>query len=378
MRTALSARWCPRLAWVLTLILVGAWSAPAGASEALRKELAGVARSLADLLKGRGEESIAIGQFNGPPSLPTSSGPGIAQILAEELKKQGIAVKPRAKLGLTGEFRATEVPSESSQAVKLLAVRLKGTVEDNFGAVLTQFSFDRTIPGEETFVQVMGTPVTLDPKDPPEVRDKTLREGQVEPKAQVRGTRIAAGPDSPYAIEILVGGTPRPARDEEGLPFVTIARGETYAVRLINDSSSEAAVRLSIDGLNLYTFSTLRKKDGPHKGEPLYDLVIVRPGESVVIPGWHVTNEKSDEFLVTEYAKSAAGSLNSTANVGTITATFAVAWPADLPPPSDEAPRKKGSPDATGFGARRDVKYVEIGPRSVGAIRASISVRYSK
>lgn len=164
---------------------------------------------------------------------------------------------------------------------------------------------------------------------------------------------------------------------------MAIRRNEVYQVRLINDSEQEVAVQLSIDGLSMFAFSELRHKAGPKKSEPLYTVVIVpakaigKPGEAI-IPGWHRTNEQTDSFQVTAYAQSAAATLRHPANIGTITATFQMAWREDHAAPSDEpGKRRGGTGDATGFGPRVDVMYKEV-RRNLGVIRDSISVRYTK
>ncbi|GEM_PF-6843594 len=53
---------------------------------------------------------------------------------------------------------------------------------------------------------------------------------------------------------------------------------------------------------------------------------ILPPRSRFDVVGWHRTNDESDAFLVTEYAKSAAATLDHRANLGTITASFAAAW----------------------------------------------------
>jgi len=364
-------------ALAVAVLLIG--PLPARANPEMRKELAEVAKSLKQLLDGQNEDAIAVGQFQGPANFPTSAGPGIAQMLTEELQKLGKTVKARAKYGVKGEYRATEIPSESEPRLKLLAVKIKGTVEDEFGKVITDFSFERTVKSESAFVELMGAPVDLPPSLLPEKRDKRLRESLTKPHTHLAGTRISASDDANYAIELLVNGKPRAAKDDDGLAFVKIDRGETYAVRLINNSDLEAGVHLAIDGLNVFTFSELRLKEGPKKGEPQYSVWIVPPKSSVLIKGWHRNNEVSDSFLVTEYAKSAAASINSTANIGTITASFSASWPMDQLPPKDEPPKKKGiTPgDGTGFGPPVEMKVTGV-KRNVGAIREAVSVRYSK
>jgi hypothetical protein len=133
-------------------------------------------------------------------------------------------------------------------------------------------------------------------------------------------------------------------------------------------------VQLTIDGLSLFTFSELRHAEGPRKGRPLYSRVIC-PRGSCVIRGWHITNEKSDAFLVTRYAQSAAAELKNAGSVGTITATFAAAWPKGKRPADEVLDR---SPDlATGRGAKVDQTYEPV-ELEWGLDRAAVSIRYVK
>lgn len=365
--------------WLLALGLFFGHVPAARANPDLRKELAEVAKSLKQLLDGQNEEAIVVGQFTGPANFPTSAGPGIAQLLSEELQKLGKMTKKRAKYGVKGEYMATEVPGEDDPRVKNLAIKLKGQVEDEFGKVLTDFSFERIIKGETTFVELMGAPVELPPKATPEKRDRLLRESLTKPKTEVAGTRLCADADGKLAIELVVDGKPRGAKDDDGLAFAKINRGESYIVKAYNDTDQEMAVRLTIDGLNIFTFSDIRFKDGPKKGDPLHQVYLIKPHSSIAIKGWHRTYESSDSFVVTEYAKTAAASLDSKANLGTITAAFAAAWPEGQPPPADEPPKKKSTTngDGTGFGPPVEMKVVPV-KRNIGAIRASVSVRYSK
>jgi hypothetical protein len=150
-----------------------------------------------------------------------------------------------------------------------------------------------------------------------------------------------------------------------------------FGVRLVNTSKFDAAVTLTIDGLNLYTFSDVRDAK---TGRPRYAVVIVPAGQDVFLPGWHRTNEVSEEFVITEYAKSASAQLKSTAPTGTITAAFAAAWPKGESPPPDEPPSQSNnsrSADAVGRGAKVAQKYVELA-RDIGVVRATVSVRYAK
>jgi hypothetical protein len=387
-------RYLPRTGRGIAMAAIVAWgilcsAELAHASPQLRNEMAGIAKDVKQLLDGQNADSIAVGQFTGPANFPASSGPGIAQMLTEELQKLGVIVKPRARLGVKGEYHATEITAEEpkdqpvERRPKLLAIKLKGTVEDSFGKVVADFSFDRNLKGEESVVELLGIPVELpvgsSEKAGSETRDKKIRESLASPSAHIRGTQILESPEAKFGIEVVIDGKPREPKEDDGLAFVKITRGETYAVRLINNTPQEMAVKLLIDGLSNYTFSELRIEDGPRKGQPRFGLVIVEPKSNVTIRGWHRTNEESNAFQVTEYAKSAAATLNHTAKLGTITALFAASWPKDRDAPIDEPGKEKGpgAGDATGFGQRIKEKFRPV-ERNVGAIRAVVTARYAK
>lgn len=340
----------------------------AQASTNLHQELAIVARDIAKFLKGRDEDSIAIGQFTGPPQLAASGGPGIIHVLTMELKKQNIAVKRRAKLGIKGEYRDV-LDAKSDQ----LAAEIKGDIVDRSGEVL--LSFSRGIFGDSTLSSIFGTTVQLTPNASTKVRDKQMVDSLDNPKVTITDHRIRTAPGSPYAIEILVKSgdryTPLHPRDKDDLAFVSIQRNQTYAVRLVNESAHDAGVTLTIDGLNTFSFSENKE----------YTQFVIPAGKTGLIEGWHRTNDVSDSFLVTEYAKSAAAELNqSGGKLGTITATFSAAWGANQKAPADE-PLKPNqfarSANATGRGPKVDAKFDEV-ERQFGVIRGAVSVRYSK
>src|SRR3954447_22090607 len=149
---------------------------------------------------------------------------------------------------------------------------------------------------------------------------------------------------------------------------MNIRTSERYAVKLINDAPFEVAATLTIDGLSLFAFSR----------NPEYSYVIVPARSSGVIKGWHRTNEEAEEFVVTEYPRSAAASrlLASSTELGVITACFAAAWPAKGNPPPDEGMEGR-SVRATGRGPATRTRFLEV-ERKTGKLRTSISVRYTK
>lgn len=353
-------------------LLAGAWFAfglnTSHAASNLHKELGVVGQEIAKFCKDQNEDAIAMGEFTAPPQLTASAGPAIAQILSDEIKKHGVQVKTRAKLGIEGKYR--DVIDEKT---KRLAAQIQVNLLDRAGKVL--ISYDRGVFGDATLASLFGATVELPANADDKARDLALQESLDKSKTALKGPRISPTPGSPYGMELMIksasGYQPRVPQEDDGLAFVPIKREEIYAIRLYNDSPHEAAVTLSIDGLNVFTYSENKN----------YSQWILPPKSQSMIIGWHITNERSDSFLVTEYAKSAAAEkLPNSAKVGTITASFAAAWPKGSPPPADEpnAPSEFArSADATGRGPQVATKYVEV-QRFFGVTRAAVSARYTK
>ena len=84
-----------------------------------------------------------------------------------------------------------------------------------------------------------------------------------------------------------------------------------------------------------------------------------------MITGWHRTNEEAEEFVVTEYPRSAAAtrSLAPSTELGVITACFAAAWPANGNPPPDEGMEGR-SVRATGRGPITRTNLAEVERRT--------------
>jgi hypothetical protein len=377
------------LAWALGLLAAG-WTGAAGATEALEARVDVVAKNVAQLLKAQSMEQIAIGQFSGPPNFPTSSGPAIVQMFNDAFGKYGIECRGRAPVGLAGEYSITEVPiidPVSGKQVKQLAVKINGRLVDQFGGVLTSFNtegitagkFETTVPDVETFVSTIGVPVDLPAEAGPVEVDQKLRDSLVKPTVHLdpTKTRYKASPDSPYEIEILCNGQPLPIHLEEDLPYVDIQKGQTYAIRVYNHSEYDAAAKLLIDGLSVFEFSNIRHTSGPNQGKPKYTNYIIAKGDSPTLKGWHKDNQHVESFLVTGYSECAAATLGHTQNLGTITVTFAAAWPKGSPPPPDEFISKSAGGNATGFGPPLEHKVEEV-QRDIGRVRASLCVRYAR
>src|SRR5262245_48385551 len=127
------------------------------ASDNMRRELTEVAKHLKQLLDARGEDAIAVGSFNGPSQIQTSSGPAISKILGEELQKIGVSIRSQSvNLEVQGEYLDVE-----DHTTRQLAAMLKGRVLDRTGRVITEF--ERGIFGDAAIASIFGVTAQLPP-----------------------------------------------------------------------------------------------------------------------------------------------------------------------------------------------------------------------
>src|SRR5262245_59349438 len=71
----------------------------------LNQELSVVSQGIKQLLAGRDLDSIAVGEFTGPPQTLSSGGVEIKRVLIEELKRAGVRIDRRAALGIKGDYQ---------------------------------------------------------------------------------------------------------------------------------------------------------------------------------------------------------------------------------------------------------------------------------
>jgi hypothetical protein len=351
------------------VLLALAPTVPARADD-LNRALGRFSDRVKQLLDAEGETAVALNQFTAPARLAANASSGIRKALEGELKRREILVKNSARLEVSGDYREAE---DSTR--KNTVVRINGRVVDqNSGRLLDEYSVD--VDNLTSIAGLIGATMAVPLEPLREDRERAIREGIRRPSAHVASTRISAGPKSLFAVEILAGPSrggdlqlrPQPAEVVRGQAYMNIPTSERYAIRLINDAPFEVAVTLTIDGLSLFAFSD----------HPEYGYVIVPPRSSGLITGWHRTNEKAEEFVVTEYPRSAAAarSLSPSRELGVITACFAAAWLASGNPPPDEGMEGR-SIRATGRGPITGTDLAEV-ERRTGRLREAISVRYTK
>ena len=367
--------WALIVALAMSMVSTGR----ASAEDNLRLEMTALSQQIKDLLEKEKQDAIAVGEFSGPAHLP-GSGALIRKTLMEELTRKGVTVKVDARnFEVKGDYRDYLDPaSDLPEGGKLMGVKITARVSDATGQQVVSYPVKaRLVHGNDEAIALLGVTAAPGTTYDASARNKKLQENIYGPNKTgpvVKGSRISARPNSPYAIEIRIKENgkfvPRKPEIKDGLAYVSLGKNEVYTVAVVNNSGIDAAVKLTIDGLNFFTFSRVRDS----KGQPAYTNLICPKGIST-IAGWHITNDKSDEFLITDYARSAAAKMESKGNVGTITVTFAAAWPKDQRPPDEPAARNADI--ATGRGARID-KHYELVKREIGAVREAISVRYTK
>ncbi len=352
----------------LACVLVAGRTATSFAQEKVQDgiDVSPMADEIVKVLKRSGKTQVAMGDFTSPPQTNASAGSAIKKNLAEALSARGITIKKRTEWGISGRYHLAQLDDKG------LSAQIEGRIEDRGGMEVYSGTWDL---GDESAIVTLFGPTTTLPLDKGEqARKRAIRESIESPKASIRDNQITGGDQSPYSLEIAVksGADRIPLKpiDLEGLAFVPIKRGQEYEITIVNASDEDAAVTVTIDGVNIFAFSENKA----------YRYVIIPKKKSGVIKGWHRTNAISDAFLITEFAKGAAAEIGQAGNdVGTITATFAAAWPKDAPPPKVEQSMlaSRGAGNATARGPEVQATYREV-ERKVGTPRSVISVRYSR
>lgn len=350
----------------------GPLSAAESATDALSRELGEVAKRVKGVCTKGNYTLVGVGDFSGGASVTGSSGPEIQTKLAEALEKEGLkVVKDEFHVELEGKYEPAKEPTTGLQGVRMTVRVTQASSGDDLDKIV------RFVFGAESVPKLLGLSVTTKPDDDAQTQSKKFEDALKKqekgtPQGSVAGSVIKAASDSPYAIELLVkkDGKLAPRNAEfaaRGLPFVAIEKNEVYAVRLVNESDTEAAVSLSIDGLSTFHFTESEQKP---------TVWIVAPKTSITIPGWHKTETESLEFKVTDFPDTAANKINlkPSSTIGTVTATFSAAFPpGDLPPGEPNLKDTRG----TGFGDKIEFKTENV-QRQIGNPRATISVRYER
>jgi hypothetical protein len=351
-------------------LLAAGRPARAGSADPLRQELADLAKGIQKVVEGQKQEAIAVGEFTGPGDIPGSAGAGIQLILIQELKALKVSVQKKANLEVKGDY--LKVAKRDGSDVEL---RLKARIYDDTGDTVAELQ-SRLVKDERALAKLFGLTGHL-PTDDDRERWEELNKRLNDPQVNLDRGVLRSQADSPFGVAVLVrkkGQAQPQARApqvRDGLAFVPLDKGDIYEVLLVNDSSYDAAVTLTIDGVDQFAFSEVRD---PKTGKPAYTHMIVPKRTRAVIRGWHRTNDDSHSFLITEYGKGAVSKLlRGSPKVGTITVSFAAAWTSD----ADKPGHIGKSATETGLGplVKTGQKPVK---RTIGPVEDVVSIRYQK
>jgi hypothetical protein len=315
-------------------------------------------------------------QCTGDPKI--SHGPGIALRIKTQLLKLNLTLDPDARFSVGGDYADKEDPKS-----KRVRIDLNVLVVDRQNGNQVVLKEPRGVYGEDVLVKLLAPaavsfPPGLDDEKREQLLVKTIDEQRTKPAWVQEDAVTYASPAKLYGVEILVknkdGYKPRKPKFDDGDLVVEVAKEEVFVIRLVNNSPLLAGAEVLIDGLDVFSFWGNEKEKGKLRW-------LVGAGTSADVSGWPTGKEKSYEFLVTNYANSAAAELGGDkAQLGVLTVTFHAAWPKDQPRPKDEGDLtgSKSADTGVGKGKLTDTPRGDPVECVFGRRRASISIRYTK
>jgi hypothetical protein len=143
-------------------------------------------------------------------------------------------------------------------------------------------------------------------------------------------------------------------------------------------------VSLTIDGLDMFTFSDLKN---PTNGRPRFSHYLIAPAKHLDISGWQHDLKKSSPFQGVDFKDSLLARTNrdaallvSNPKVGTLTVCYHIVWNDDGPSAGstgkgDTPSAREGKGSDTGFGPPSRFRVIK---RTIGVLREVVSIRYRK
>ena len=354
---------------------------PVEASQEMRDKM----ELLADtILKATKNQPVSIGIFS-PTDLPeTNSGPGIEATLIDALgRKLPGSVRPDAKFEVKGDYAfAKSRDPQQQDLTKVIKIKAR-IVDKEFSDDILQIPLEITFDATKTIAEVLQVTVSLPADGTKQERNAKLDKARRAPEVEIGGTLqslVSSSDGSPYAVELLVKpanssdireAESRAATVIDGQAFVEIARDELYEIRLYNRSKLPVAASITVDGLDIFHFS----QDRMANGRPRFSHLIISPGTTDTVVGWHHSLEGTKNFisfLVTAYGEGAASKEAGSARgkVGVIHVQFSNCKPLG------EGERSAAG-NETGFGPPREVKQKPV-RFEIKPPHDFVSIRYSR
>jgi hypothetical protein len=361
------------MAWpfVVVLSFLGSLRSAHG-DELLDQGLAKMAEAIKSFLKEEKLPSkVIVGDFSGVPKLKASGGVEISRSIKSQLEAAGLTVDDDADTQIMGKFKLVEKRQHPQDEFDSLGLEILAQIFDGNGDPLAELPI--SVFGS-VVLQISGASgVDIPPMMPEKQRQEKMIEQVKNPPTSTDQGKTKPTATSPFSVEILVvkGNQleKRPATlDQQKRANVDLHQGEEYVVRLHNAADFEAAVTLTIDGVDMFVDAT----DAPSNSR-----IIVAPGKYADVPGWYISKTNTKAFQIGGYEQSVAKRVGNSTGIGTITAAFRASWDPKGPPPVDEPSGQPKGGKATTQG--RDLaKNYEIVTRDFGDVRAVVSVRYDR
>jgi hypothetical protein len=354
------------------------------ASDELRDTMKQLAKRV---LASAKSSPVRVGVFSPVGQDNTNSGPGFEAVLTDELNaiRKG-AVRTDARIEVKGEYAFAK--SRKQSGLKVIKVTAK-VVDLDFAEDLEEIDFKVELSGTKTIAEILQLTGAIPDRKPDGTqatkheRNELLDKLNRKPSAHLHGsskTKVSSSASSPYAVEIAVrplkgsdaGLKPRAASvNGKGLAFIPINRDEVYEPRIHNNSDADVAIFASIDGVDVFHFSSERNEDGRSK----YTSFIIPKNSSGPIPGWFqklATPNNYLSFLVTGYGQGAItkAGLKSRGKVGIIHVQFSSCYKLG---PGQHA----RSGNETGFGPPKSVQQKAV-RYEIEAPHEFVSIRYQR
>ncbi|GEM_PF-1690992 len=340
------------------------------------------------ILETTKQQSVSVGVFS-PTGLPeTNSGPGLEEILTDELNRiaPGV-VKPTAQYEVKGDYAFARSRDTELENLRVIKIRVR-IIDKEFSEDLLTVPLQCALHHTRTVAQVLqltGHVSDRTPEGKPvskETRNHQVQMQHEKPTAWIDPsdpTYVSSARKSPYAMRILAQSpqdtatdygplAPRQVRLQSGRPWVNIQRNELYQVKVQNRSNVPVAVSLTVDGLDVFHFTHSDHCD--KKGLSRFTHFIVHPkghrgpdgtehDGTATLVGWFQKLAPPDNYLsfkVTGYGEGAVtkAGVTSRGQVGVIQVQFAHCAPLA----EGAAPRSAGN--ATGFGPPPSVKQKAV------------------
>ncbi len=364
---------------ILTTVALCLLGCAGARAESLQRNVDRLAADVKDFLESKDQDRVAIGDFKAPDGHGVEVRTRFVELLSHALGAKKIRIDKESAFVVQGRLRLLEVDGVLVPMKKVIALQIVVDIVDRANKSEIQLHARAAdvplVRDPAAIATVLAVSTDLDGAITEIDRDAALRKALAgEPTLQLAREPFVAQPlnDDSLSIQIKASrpGVAPQLQELELKGEVLRARvqvGEEYQVLVTNRSEHEMAAMLEIDGLNMFHFSSLA---------PQPSFVLVPPGQTVTLSGWHRDANSSQAFRVALPEDAVATKLGLANKIGTITVAFARTWKKNEPPPKDEPDKNRGEL-GTDFGSPVDVRFA-LEPRRIGAIRRTISVRYEK